>query len=484
MNEQKPLAWMDEAFKHIGIKEIKGPETHPEIAKMLIEVKAGWKGDEIPWCLQGDIEVLTDQGFVRLDKIKEVSPQKVAQLNRDTHEIEYVDDYGYIEKPYEGDVYHNTKIGIISDPEHRFYGKWIGKGKYDLRPIKTITKTGIGIPNIFAGQNEYPITDSELLFLAAFLSDGYYRNDNSNIVRFRFAKKHKQDIIEQFEVRSVTDDEPRDGRLPSKAYTFDVSLLRKDVLSDYKLMNWDFVRNLSARQARLFVDSYSYFDGTRSKDGSFELFTADKRLQEQLLFIATMGGYKATPYATKQVSPNTKIEYLYNVYVSTKRHRYIMSHHLKLINYTGTLYCLQVPSSIMIIRTTTGVILPIGNCGIFAGAVLKRAGRAYPVTAPGWALSYRNNGVILKKPAYGAIITKKRNGGGHVCFVAGITENGMIVGLGGNQSDSVNLALFKPNELTYTWPALADGKRTVPTEERYNLPVYDSKTLTLSVKED
>ena len=123
-------------------------------------------------------------------------------------------------------------------------------------------------------------------------------------------------------------------------------------------------------------------------------------------------------------------------------------------------------------------------CAIFASAVLKRTGRSYPTKSPGWALSHRTNGVILKKPAYGAVATKKRNGGGHVTFVAGITETGMIVGLGGNQSDSVNLALFKPSELTYTWPALANGTKTVPTEERYDLSVYDSKTLKVSVKED
>lgn len=124
-------------------------------------------------------------------------------------------------------------------------------------------------------------------------------------------------------------------------------------------------------------------------------------------------------------------------------------------------------------------------CGTFVSACLKRAKRAYPTKAPAWAKAHRNNGARLLKPAYGSVAVKERKGGGgHVFFVVGKTKEGKIVGLGGNQSDSVNLTLFNHEELTYNWPATRDGRKLIPTTERYNLPIYDSKTLKPSVKED
>ena len=124
-------------------------------------------------------------------------------------------------------------------------------------------------------------------------------------------------------------------------------------------------------------------------------------------------------------------------------------------------------------------------CGVFVGAMLKRAGRAIPAT-PAWAKSFSKLGTKLTKPAYGSIAVKgRKGGGGHVFFVIGVTANGRIVGYGGNQSDSVCVMTFDPKDiLSYTWPPAADGTLLTPTADRYNLPVYPSNKLPTSIKED
>ena len=43
-------AWLAEARKHIGLKEIPGKQHNPTIIKWLAELKAWWKEDETPWC--------------------------------------------------------------------------------------------------------------------------------------------------------------------------------------------------------------------------------------------------------------------------------------------------------------------------------------------------------------------------------------------------------------------------------------------------
>ena len=44
------LAWMVEAKKHVGLREVKGIEHHPTIAAWLNELGAWWTDDETAWC--------------------------------------------------------------------------------------------------------------------------------------------------------------------------------------------------------------------------------------------------------------------------------------------------------------------------------------------------------------------------------------------------------------------------------------------------
>lgn len=69
------------------------------------------------------------------------------------------------------------------------------------------------------------------------------------------------------------------------------------------------------------------------------------------------------------------------------------------------------------------------------------------------ALDSRKIGTALAGPVVGAIASKSREGGGHTFFVRGKDNLGRIVGVGGNQDNSVCNANFDPNVLKYNWPA-------------------------------
>lgn len=494
MNEQKPLAWMDEAFKHLGIKEIKGPKTHPEIAKMLVEVKAGWKSDDtIPWCFTGDTEVLTEKGWQRFDCL---DADRVYQV--DSSGKMSLTNYQTVVKYYSGRGFNFKAQGtdLICDPEHRFVGHKYGTTKeqefFTLDKLTDSESTWMTNYAPYADDVDYPISDEELHFIAAFIADGKYRyskTNNSdgtrNIYRIEF------EVSVRRKIKSLTSLNPTHVYTQTRTYgfltqvpltIFSFKLPEKflDYFKDYKVLSDELINGLSKRQAEYFIKCYKQYDGAWNKE---LIYCSNPDNINQLSTLILKSGRRPVIRKRKDYGLGMYPGYIINF--GRKNGVLVMKGKHVTETYLDTmLYCVTVPNSRIIVKRGISTPMVVGNCGVFAGAVLKRSGRAYPVKAPGWALSYRNNGVILEKPAYGAIFTKKRNGGGHVGFVAGITETGMIVGLGGNQSDSVNLALFKPSDLTFTWPALANGTRTVPTAERYNLPVYDSKTLTLSVKED
>lgn len=112
-------------------------------------------------------------------------------------------------------------------------------------------------------------------------------------------------------------------------------------------------------------------------------------------------------------------------------------------------------------------------CGLFVGYCLGKSGRA---VIKDWyrAKAWGEAGLTkLSKPAYGCIAVKFRKGGGHVFFVVGKNAKGQILGLGGNQGNTVSIVPFSPADIDgYYWPSkLVDGKPvpSSPSSERYNL---------------
>lgn len=97
-------------------------------------------------------------------------------------------------------------------------------------------------------------------------------------------------------------------------------------------------------------------------------------------------------------------------------------------------------------------------CGAFVamvvGAVLPKEGQP---TNPLWALNWQKFGRAIDIPAVGAVVTFKRNGGGHVGFVVGHDATYWHV-LGGNQSNTVSVAKIAKSRQSgpLRWPVTAE----------------------------
>ena len=84
-----------------------------------VNTKSAWGELGHPDCLCGDTEILTDNGWKRIDSISE--NEIVATLNTDTNEIEYHKIDEYINEPYKGEMYHikGRQIDMLFTPRHR-----------------------------------------------------------------------------------------------------------------------------------------------------------------------------------------------------------------------------------------------------------------------------------------------------------------------------------------------------------------------------
>jgi uncharacterized protein (TIGR02594 family) len=218
-------------------------------------------------------------------------------------------------------------------------------------------------------------------------------------------------------------------------------------MAEYKRPKWEFVKGLSQRQCKLFTDSYTFFDGSR-KEGSREIFSGDKYLADVLCYISTMAGYKTTPYTTPMVSKNCKIEVLYNVYVSSNKHKFVQRSNITEREFSGKLYCVEVPSGVFIIKDRRGNILPIGNCSGSMNFFAKKHG--YERSGKLDARSWLKVGEVVTEPKLGDVVVfwreSKSSWKGHVGLYINHDTN-YIYCLGGNQSGSIRITPYPIDRL-------------------------------------
>ena len=106
-------------------------------------------------------------------------------------------------------------------------------------------------------------------------------------------------------------------------------------------------------------------------------------------------------------------------------------------------------------------------CALFANHCLQLA--SLTGTGTLWALDFAGKwpSIKLAGPAVGAFAPMVRSGGGHIIQVVGRDQHGNIMGLGGNQSDAVNIEPFPVSRLNkgFWWPRAAP----VPAADKIGL---------------
>lgn len=105
-------------------------------------------------------------------------------------------------------------------------------------------------------------------------------------------------------------------------------------------------------------------------------------------------------------------------------------------------------------------------CAAFVGGCLEAVGLISSRFEG--ARSYLKWGVQIHTPVVGCIVVFERDGGGHVGFVTGQSQDGKLLVLGGNQGeDEVNVRAFSYRRVIgYRWPA------AVPLPDVPPLPIY------------
>lgn len=300
-------------------------ESRSFIKIALRKVRGVVIGDK--FCLTADHEVLTEDGWVRLDKLDK--DMKICTINSDG-EMVYSEPTVIHKSYYEGGMYNiiNNKINTVCTPQHKMYIREKDES-YKLDEIQNIIGKELywkkNCINTFKRNNE--MSDSYLKFLGVFITHGAI-DKKGRVIIYVFDTKIRK-LIESVE------DDLRLKRIEHKIgwYCYDTEILLSKNLPDC-------IWNLSQKQSRLLLKSIIkndiYIDGF-----GWEFRTGYKRLADDVQRLSIHCGW-----TTKINEKSTG----YQLYISKDDNEPLLKVDKNIINYKGMVYCPEVDNSVFMVR--------------------------------------------------------------------------------------------------------------------------------------
>ena len=321
----------------------------------LLKIK--WDVIVIDECLPGYVEILTNEGYKRLDTLNKT--ELIAQYT-DAGEIEFVKPIEYIEQNYDDLLYefnykHNRSLPMTKNHVQPFYIN----GRIEEHYAKEMYSSA-NASVIFAGNGcGQEITLSTLEKLAiAMQADGstcYTSKKDAKKGLTRWAvdlrKSRKTELLNKYlNELHIESKYWKDGTVQ----TFLLPDTITKVLSD----TFDFTK-FSKEKAVSFIDEIIKWDGYRNGN-NIDYKSIVKGNADFVCAVATLAGYsshivevtdKRFDYANVQYRVCIHVENIRNCqgkYWSTRR-------------YKGKVYCVKVPSKKIVVRSD-GYTLVTGNC--------------------------------------------------------------------------------------------------------------------------
>lgn len=346
-------------------------------------------------CFSDDTEILTDKGWKLFSKLDKT--EKVATLNINNKEIEYQLPTAYQEYDYNGELINLTSVGksfdLLVTPDHSLWLYYRSKDaplkKYkvkDLRGRYLIPRTGIWkgqdisffeIPEYsnnwssLAGKSHTSLIHRSyfqpakivpmefwLQLLAFYLTEGSIACKDHTVVLTQ--TKYKTEFIDLLK--------KLDFPFTETSYQLHITSVqlaqyfKQFGLSHEKYIP-DFVKNLSPRLIRIFLDAYLMGDGSLDKH---RYYTSSERmaddLQELIFKVGRVANIAVIPLkGTLAVFPNgytsirnhdqycvgERIERNNTIFEVTGKNAYKC---IKKVLYTGKVYDVSVPNGTIYVR--------------------------------------------------------------------------------------------------------------------------------------
>lgn len=333
------------------ISDMHIPYHHKDTLDFLSDLNKEYKpsriigmGDE---CFPPDVEILTEAGFVQF---KDLQEEKVAQWHEDGS-IDFVEPLRKVQKKFSGELiqFKHKSISIRCTPKHNLVKVHPLTRKVHKREAWDVDGSHSWyIPRFGkAGGNGVDLQDDEIRLMVAFQADGTF---TKGAARFSFTKQRKIDRLHYL--------------LSSCNIPYNMHVIERGDTQFYievanvpayftKEFSMPFSK-YSAQQREVFLREVGLWDGTEM-EGHTRYVSCVVKNVEYVQRLAIISGY----YASKISKSSFDASYVDIVW--NRENSSLKSCDIALIKYDGEVFCVSVPSSMIIIRCD-GHISVVGNC--------------------------------------------------------------------------------------------------------------------------
>lgn len=330
--------------------------------------------NQLAKCFDPDTEVLTDEGFRLFRDVN--SEARIMQVTPDG--LEPVSAVPFAQ-PYDGPMVRwlSDDLNFAVTPNHDMvttYGKVEATALY----ATSSPRGPWAIPRLVPPSvKEAPISDERLRLSAWVLADGFSRNGRWGIGVGRQRKIEAirrlglatGESVKHSKGKEATSSSGRVIRSNFDQAVFDFELDDAPLVRPADKGVWvDVLLTLSARQARIFVDTWIEADGSENrKTGVRRLYTSRADHMDAFEIAAVQAGYAVGPRSARTSDIGTKPNLVVTVSgrdaIPVRRHGASDGRPtLELApNESGVVWCVTVPSGVIVVRRA-GFSMLCGNC--------------------------------------------------------------------------------------------------------------------------
>ena len=307
-------------------------------------------------CFRGDVEILTDEGYKRFDLLN--GTERVAQFTKDGN-IEFVNPVRFIKKDYEGKLckmHLGKKRYAYLTPNHNqvYRTKYIDEWK--LKPVKDLKETHytkIPVSGKGTGHNTL-LSPMEQLYIAIQADGTLQRHQNNeSVYSIQVTRERKKQrlaaILSNIDPSLWSKIKGREG-----TDRYMVKLPKGNA----KLLKTHFNLNMGYNRAKSFLNEIVEWDGHR--ETYYYYSSCIKENTDFVSAIAIQAGYKALVSVEKDDRKETHKD-IYRVFMQNCKDKDTQNMKKEYIDYKGKVYCVEVPSHMIVVRSE-GYTFISGNC--------------------------------------------------------------------------------------------------------------------------
>lgn len=304
------------------------------------------------WCLTGDHEILTSDGWVRLDEwnggyiacwspqTEFISFQKARSLSFD----------------YTGELYsiESQRCSQLSTPDHKM-AHWGKSSGWEVDTVENLAKKRFSIP--FTGRRivNSNLDHTELRILIMTQADGHYTKEGD--LRFHFSKERKIErcksllrkcglIFTWFKREKATVITVKSRNMPIWLRTF----------RDKTFKMW-----LLDESADVVFDELERWDAYRCGPNSIQYSTINKQNADVIQALAHLSGRAATIVTKIRDHVNWNDAYAVNIWLTPGGHNEIRNKP-DIVPFSGKVYCAETDTGFFMVRRN-GRVWVTGNSG-------------------------------------------------------------------------------------------------------------------------